>query len=143
MLVRFAWRQANPVPDLPDTLKPFEKGIAIATHWAFYLLLIGLPIGGYLMVNAHGSAVPFFGGQLPRLIGKSEVANEVFDFLHVWGAYALMGLIALHAAAALRHEFVLKDNTLRRMTPLPERDLEPTAHKRVGEPISGRSAHRR
>lgn len=143
MLARFAWRQANPVPALPDTLKPAEKWIAIANHWAFYALLIGLPIGGYLMVNAHGFAVPFFGARLPKLLSESEAMEEVFEFLHIGGAFLLMGLIALHVAAALRHEFVLRDNTLRRMTPLPERVTGATDHEDVVAPLSKRSAHRR
>ena len=73
MLARFLWRQTNPVPALPDTLKPYEKRIALATHWAFYALIIGLPIGGYLMVNAHGHAVPFFGIELPKLLPKERI----------------------------------------------------------------------
>ena len=58
MLTPFVWRQVNPVPALPDTLKPYEKRIALANHWAFYALIIGLPIAGYLIVNADGFAVP-------------------------------------------------------------------------------------
>ena len=142
MLVRFFWRQANPVPALPDTLKPFEKRIAVANHWAFYALIIGLPIGGYLMVNAHGFAVPFFGIELPKLLGKNEALEEAFEFLHIGGAFTLMALILLHVAAALRHEFLLRDNTLRRMTPLPDRTTEPAGHKLVAERPRTRSAYR-
>lgn len=143
MLARFAWRRTNPVPALPDTLKPYEKRIALATHWAFYALIIGLPLGGYLMVNAHGHAVPFFGMKLPVLLPKDEFWGEAFAYLHVGGAFLLMPLILLHVAAALRHEFLLRDNTLRRMTPLPERETEPVGHTSVAERRSTRSAYRR
>lgn len=143
MLARFAWRQSNPVPELPDTLKPYEKRIAIANHWAFYALIIGLPLGGYLMVNAHGHAVPFFGIELPVLVPKNEFLGKAFFYLHVGGAFLLMALILLHVAAALRHEFLLGDNTLRRMTPLTQRETEPVSQKPVADRGSTRSAYRR
>jgi cytochrome b561 len=143
MLARFLWRQANPVPVLPDTLKPYEKRIARANHWAFYALIIGLPIGGYLMVNAHGFAVPFFGIELPKLLQKNEPLGDAFFYLHAGGAFVLIALILLHVAAALRHEFLLGDNTLRRMTPLPDRETEPAGHKPVADRPATRSAYRR
>jgi cytochrome b561 len=141
MLTRFVWRQANPVPALPDTLKPYEKRIALANHWAFYALIIGMPISGYLMVNAHGFAVPFSGIELPRLLDKNKAWGDALESLHIGGAFTLMGLILLHVAAALRHEFLLKDNTLRRMTPLPERDTEPFGRKPVADRPATRSGY--
>jgi cytochrome b561 len=133
MLTRFVWRQANPVPALPDTLKPYEKRIALANHWAFYALIIGQPIGGYLLVNAHGFAVPFFGIELPKLLQKNESLADAFFLLHACGAFVLIALILLHVAAALRHEFLLGDNTLRRMTALPDRQIEPASQKPVAD----------
>ena len=143
MIGRFLWRQANPVPALPDTLKPYEKQIALANHWAFYALIIVLPIGGYLMVNAHGHAVPFFGIQLPKLLPKDEFLSDVFFYLHVGGAFVLIALMLLHVAAALRHEFVLRDNTLRRMTPLPQRETKRAGHKPISERRPSGSVYRR
>lgn len=125
MLSRLGWRLANPVPALPDTLSPLQKRLAHATHWLFYLLVIGMPIGAYIAVNAHGHAVPFFGASLPILFPKSEALGSFFIGAHVVGAFTLSALAALHVAAALRHEFMLKDNTLRRMTPLAERAGSP------------------
>src|SRR5512134_974672 len=51
MLVRLFWRLRNPVPELPDTLSPWQKQLARATHWLFYVLVIGLPLGAYLAVS--------------------------------------------------------------------------------------------
>ncbi len=117
MALRLLWRLANPVPGLPDTLAPWQKRLARATHWLFYILLIGLPISGYLLVSAHGSPVPFFGAQLPAVIQKSEVLQSRISMLHETGAFVLITLIVLHVAAALRHALVLKDGVLRRMMP--------------------------
>ncbi|MBK8210713.1 MAG: cytochrome b [Rhodospirillales bacterium] len=121
MLFRLVWRQMHPVPALPDTLSPSLKLVARGTHWAFYVLLIGLPLGGWLMVNARGYRVSFFGLELPALIAKNQPLAEIVFKFHAGGAFLLAGLIVLHVGAALRHEFLLKDNTLRRMTPLPPR----------------------
>lgn len=121
MLVRLGWRLSNPVPSLPDTLKSWEKGLARANHWLLYLLLIGMPIGGYVLVNAHGHAVPFFGAELPQLIPANEALEETVEVVHIAGAFTIIGLVILHVVGALRHEFVLRDNTLRRMTPLSDR----------------------
>lgn len=122
MLGRLVWRQMHPVPLLPDTLSPTLKAVAVGTHWAFYALIIGLPLGGWLMVSARGYRVSFFGQELPALVGKNPALADAAFVLHAGGALLLAGLILLHAAAALRHEFLLKDNTLRRMTPLPPRE---------------------
>lgn len=130
MLARLGWRMAHPVPVLPDTLNPMQKRLAHATHWLFYILIIGMPAGAYLAVNAKGRAVPFYGIELPILVGKSEALASIIMTLHVAGAFALTALAVVHAAAALRHEFMLKDNTLRRMTPLPSRPGTPSTMTR-------------
>ncbi len=141
MLVRLVWRLVNPVPRLPDSLQPAERRLARANHWLFYILLIGMPVGGYLMVNAHGHAVPFYGWELPMLIGQNETLAGWLLTGHLAGAVVLVVLMALHVAGALRHEFMLKDNTLRRMTPLPERASRP-ANKHLEASPAARSRPR-
>jgi cytochrome b561 len=121
MLVRLLWRLANPTPKLPDTLPRWEKLAAHTTHGLLYFLLIAMPIVGYLLVNAAGHQMPFFTVELPPLIGKSAPLKDILAWIHSGGAFALIALIVLHAAAALRHELILKDDTLRRMTPLAPR----------------------
>ena len=121
MLARLGWRLSNPVPALPDTLSPGQKRLAHATHWLFYILVIGMPLGAYVAVSARGRPVPFWGLELPGIVGKNEALADFVIGVHEAGAFVLVALIALHVAAALRHEFMLKDNTLRRMTPLPLR----------------------
>ncbi len=59
MLARLGWRVSHPVPVLPDTLSAMQKRLAHATHWLFYILVIGMPAGAYIAVNAHGHTVPF------------------------------------------------------------------------------------
>jgi len=115
MLFRLYWRLTNPVPVLPGTLSPMEKRLARANHWLFYVLLIGLPVGGYLTVSAEGHSIPFYGGELPPLLPESEALAEIIETAHVLGASLLAILIIVHVLAALRHAFMLRDGTLRRM----------------------------
>jgi len=117
MLVRLGWRALNPVPVLPDSLKPWQKTLAHANHWLLYILLIGLPIGGYLMVSAYGQPVPFFGAELPPIIPKNQGLADTIKTLHSLGAAIIVVLVALHIAGALRHGYMLKDGVLRRMAP--------------------------
>jgi cytochrome b561 len=119
MLFRLGWRLLNPVPLLPDTLKPWEKTLARTTHWLFYLLLIGLPIGGYILVSTHGQPVPFFGWSLPPVmaVAGNEQLRATIWTMHAAGGVLVALLMLLHVVGALRHEWLLKDNVLRRMTP--------------------------
>jgi superoxide oxidase len=122
ILIRFLWRLVNPVPPLPDTLSSWEKTLARTNHYLLYLLLIGMPIVGYLLVNASGHSVPFYTINLPPVIAPNKAVAGILAPAHGAAAIALIVLVSLHALGALRHELLLKDNTLRRMTPLPLRD---------------------
>jgi cytochrome b561 len=86
-------------------------------HLGLYALLIALPLTGWLMVNADGKSAAWFGMSLPVLIDASRPLahdlHEVHEAISSIG-YALIGL---HAAAALLHHYVVKDNTLRLMLP--------------------------
>jgi cytochrome b561 len=143
MLLRLAWRLMNPVPALPDTLKPWQKTLARATHWMFYLLLIGMPLGGYVLVSTHGQPIPFFGWAVPPLaaVAGDEQLRTTIRTGHALGALLLSVLVLLHVAGALRHEWLLQDDVLRRMTPFLPRRTErgrgapgATTHHRRGAP---------
>lgn len=118
MVVRLLWRIANPVPLLPDTLSPWQKRLARTNHWLFYVLLIGLPLGGYLLVSAMGHRVPYFGVELPAALASNDPLARQIWIMHATGAFVLIALVALHVGAALRHAWLLRDGVLRRMTPL-------------------------
>ena len=93
------------------------KAVAAAVHVGLYALMIGLPLLGWAILSAEGKPVPFFAWELPPLLGPSESRAEIFEELHEAGATAGYALVALHAAAALAHHYLLRDNVLRRMLP--------------------------
>jgi len=117
-VVRVAWRHSNPTPYLPGTLKPYERMLAHLTHAALYLLLFAMPLTGWMMSSARGFRVSWFGFfQLPDFVPQNQALYEVMKATHDDLALALFAVVALHAAAALKHHYVHKDDVLRRMLP--------------------------
>jgi superoxide oxidase len=102
-------------PVIAPALPHWQAKLARITHGMLYVLMIALPLLGWLTVNAKGTPVTFLGAQLPALIGESREAAKWLKEIHEAGANAGYFLIGLHAAAALYHHYVARDNTLRLM----------------------------
>lgn len=117
--LRLAWRLANPLPRQPASLRPWERRLAAAVHRLLYALFLALPLSGWTLVSASVLGIPtlVFGlFLLPHLPVEISEPNENFwRFVHHLLAYAAIALIAGHALAALRHHFILRDETLKRM----------------------------
>lgn len=118
--LRLAARLTGPTPDIQPEPPSWLQISAQLMHLSLYLLMIVMPLTGWLLLSATGKPVPFFGLELPVLIGENKdlakSLKEVHEFVGTVGYY----LIGLHAAAALYHHYIKHDNTLTRM--LPERD---------------------
>ena len=83
-------------------------------------MLFAIPVSGWLYSSASGYPVVYLGIkalQLPDLVHKSKELAQVLKLLHAWLNYILAGLVLVHAAAALKHHFVDRDDVLRRMLP--------------------------
>lgn len=79
--------------------------------------MIGMPLTGWAMLSAEGEIIPFFGAEMPALVGENDgLAGRIEEF-HELGGTVGYWLIGLHAAAALFHQLVLKDRLLDRMLP--------------------------
>jgi cytochrome b561 len=135
ILVRIVWRFGHRPPALPDSMPPIELKAAEATHFVFYLLLLGLPLTGWALVSVSPINIPtiLFGlvrwphiGFLTSLHNKAPVAAAL-DHVHAYSAWALVALILLHVAAALRHHFFIGDDVLGRMLPGAGRTHAPTS----------------
>lgn len=103
------WRSRAVLPQTPEALSGWEKTLSHVTHRLIMLLTFLVPLLGYSMSSSftQSDGVPFFFfGHLPELLPKNDAAFEVFDLLHEYSAYALLGLIVLHVAGALKHRFV-------------------------------------
>lgn len=118
MLLRLGWRLISPPPPLPAGMPGLERLAAKTSHLLLYLMLFAQPVIGLLHSAAANFPVVVFGTiTLPALIGPSEPLKNFLAGLHGWLAVAILVLVLVHAAAALRHHLILKDDILRRMLP--------------------------
>ena len=116
---RLAWRLTNPVPRLPATLRPWERGLAHTTHIAMYGLILALPLSGWIMSSAKGFPVSVFGWfTLPDLVSENEVLAARATIFHEIAVYLLIFFLLLHISGALKHHFIDRDETLKRMAPV-------------------------
>lgn len=118
MSLRLVWRLLNPTPALPNGLKTWERGAAHLTHYGLYLLLIAMPLSGWVINSAANFPLSVFGWfQVPAIVGPDDDLKSLAGDVHELLAWAIVGVLALHVAAALKHHFVLRDDVLRRMLP--------------------------
>jgi cytochrome b561 len=116
LLVRLAWRAGNVLPRLADGMPAWQQVAARFAHLWLYALMLALPLTGWVMSTAGGYPVSFFGWfELPDLGPRNEALFHLWIEVHHWLAYALIALVAVHAAAALQHHWVDRDDTLQRM----------------------------
>ncbi len=105
------WGNRSTLPSAPNNLKPWEKLLSKIVHRAIMVLTMLVPMLGYAMSSSYtqSDGVPFFFfGHLPEVLPKNDAAFEVFDALHTYTAYTLLGLVVLHVAGALKHRLTDK-----------------------------------
>ncbi len=119
-LVRIGWRLANPALPMPAGTPRWQAIAARTNHVLFYVLLIGLPLGGWAASSAGGRVIEWFGlfqwPLLPLPLNR-DLAGTFMD-MHRAGVKVLYVLVTLHVLAALKHHFIDRDNVLHRMVPL-------------------------
>ena len=128
-VARLLWRIANPPPALPDDMKSWEVAAAKFTHIAFYVLLIGIPLGGWVIISTspYNIATNWWGlFEWPRLplhdLPFRKALNEIAKTGHGAAAWGVIGLLGLHIGAVLKHMFINNDDVASRMIPfLPKK----------------------
>lgn len=137
-LVRLAWRLIHPPAPLPSAMPRWERELARGVHIGFYVVMIGMPLTGWIMVSASRFSLPtlLYGVvPWPNLPGLSTLAPAAKAAWRGFGeaghgllAKAAYGLLALHVAGALKHQLFSRDEpVLARIAPgaRPGRWLEP------------------
>ena len=118
VLVRLGWRIAHRPPALPEAIAGWQKSAAHGLHFMLYLLMVAIPLSGWLMSSAKGFQTVWFGVlPLPDLIGKDKELGAILQELHSTLNFGLLALVIAHAAAALKHHLLEKDDVLTRMLP--------------------------
>lgn len=108
----------NGTPAITPSPPVWQTRLARATHGLIYLLMLGLPLAGWMLLSAAGKPIPFFGLELPPLVGENKaLAKEIKEWHELGGKIGYL-LIGLHIVGALFHHHVAKDDTLRRMLPM-------------------------
>lgn len=136
---RLLWRLVSPPPEFPSTMTRLGRAAASTMHVSLYILLVALPLSGWLAASSEGSNINFFNvATLPRwersapMAAAAPVASsrraapqangeerESFsNELHELLVDALLIVVALHFLAALKHQFVDRDGLMRRMLPV-------------------------
>jgi cytochrome b561 len=118
-LLRLGWRWLNPVPQTPATLPRWQQIAAKISHMGLYALLLVTPLLGWMMSSARNFPVSWFGlFTLPDLVSPNRPLYDFMHEAHEVAAKLIFVLALVHAAAALKHHFIDRDNVLRRMLPV-------------------------
>jgi cytochrome b561 len=116
--IRLIWRARHPAPPVPERFARWDRLAARASHWLLYLILIGMPVSGYLMNATGGYPIGFFWlFEVPGLSKTQGLSDFAFRLHVVIGQWFVYALVILHVAATAWHVAVKKDGTLERMLP--------------------------
>ncbi|KVC90012.1 cytochrome B [Burkholderia ubonensis] len=116
--VRVLWRATHMPPPAPAGMPALQRIAAHGVHMLLYVLMIVIPVTGYLYSSASNIPVVYLGiVPLPRLIDPDPALKETFKTLHVSLNYILLALVALHVLAVAKHQLLDRDGLLSRMLP--------------------------
>ncbi len=116
LVIRVIWRHISPPPAAPKTHSKFTRISAVAAHITLYALLFALLISGYLISTAEGKPISVFGiFDVPATLADAGSQADIAGVIHLWLAWSVVILSVLHGLAALKHHFIDKDDTLKRM----------------------------
>ncbi|WP_207005543.1 cytochrome b [Trinickia mobilis] len=114
--LRIVWRVTHRPP--PHNLPPLLAVLSRGTHFLLYAALVAVPLLGWANASSRSWAVKLLGVlPLPALAPANSAFGHAAGDIHGVLAWALLALIGMHFAAALFHQFVLKDRVLNRMRP--------------------------
>jgi cytochrome b561 len=117
-ILRLGWRCIHPAPAFPDSMPRWQKAAARLSHAGLYVMLLVMPVSGWVMSSALGIPTAYFGLlPLPDLVAPDRDLGEALTQLHYLLGRAFAILIGVHIGAAAYHHFVLRDDITRGMLP--------------------------
>lgn len=121
-VLRLVWRVTHRPPALParieQAMPAWQRAAHHGTHHLMYLLFFAVPLLGWAYSSAKGYPIVWFGVlPLPDIVSPDPALAESLKPLHALAAWGLIGLVGLHVAAALKHQFIDRDGLLDRMRP--------------------------
>jgi cytochrome b561 len=116
-VARLFWRLGNPPPELPGSMSPLARVGAHVAHLGLYALMIAVPLIGVPTLLYRGRGLDFGLFQIASPFARTPEIYRPLTEAHELASFALVGLAAAHALAALYHHFLLRDGLLTRMSP--------------------------
>ena len=115
IIIRILWRITHKPPALLSTYKAWERKLATGAHHLLYLLMIALPVSGVIMATYSKYGIKWFG--IPFIKGLDNTPmREVFETVHEVIGIVVLVVLVLHIGGALKHKFIDKDETMKRMS---------------------------
>ena len=116
MLVRLAYRVANPAPPLPESIPSGQRRIAHAVHVGLYVMIFVMAVSGYVRVRAGGFPIEWLDAMgAPSLVPRSDALADFAKATHFYARYVLVALIVAHVGAAAYHGLWKRDGVVARM----------------------------
>lgn len=114
--LRLLWRLTHPIPALPRSMSLPMQRLAHLGHYILYGFMFAVPLSGWLMSSAMGFQTVWFGVlPLPDLVAKDKELASILSAVHVYLNWAFIAVIVGHVLAALKHQFIDKDNLFARI----------------------------
>ena len=124
---RLAWRLFGMrLPPFPASMPEWQQWGARMSEWGLYGLLLAQPLTGIAATVLRGRPFSVFGFQVPSLVAQSKDWASIAEQLHTLGAYALSGLVLLHAGSAILHRLIANDGVLDSMLPAQRKGSGPS-----------------
>ncbi len=118
IIFRIIWKILNKgKPVMLDSYSKIERIMAASVHGMLYIMMLVMPLSGWLMSSFGGYSVMLFGIDVMLPVEKDKDMGSIFSEIHHLGWYVFVALLALHIVGALKHHFIDKDDTLKRMLP--------------------------
>ncbi len=116
VFVRLAWRIMQGFPQAANSSATFLNIVSRLWHWALLIIIVAIPVSGFISSDAGFSDVPFFGlFTFPDIVSFDHQLHEQFEDIHVVLTKIIVPLVLIHVLAAFKHHFWDKDATLKRM----------------------------
>ena len=132
-VARLSWRlKGARIPELPTSMTRLHRFAARLSERGLYILLLTQPVTGLAQTISRGAPFELLAWMVPPIVSKHFGFVVLFYAVHELGAWCLIGLVSLHASAALFHHFIQRDDVLETMAPILRRKrvLDPATHCR-------------
>jgi len=124
-VVRLAWHlKGARIPGFPTSMTRLHQFAARLSEYGLYVLLLTQPVTGLAQTIARGAPFELLAWTVPSIVSKHFGYVVLFYAVHKLGAWCLIGLVSLHASAALFHHFIRRDGVLETMSPILRRKRE-------------------